>query len=239
MSWFKDTKRRLTHKFLEFVGVAGSTRHDIMTKSRLRCVGTGATPTAQRVRIPSVSCHPRRPDAAVPLPPLTPPPSPFRFAQLENTLQTLNASALTYISVMEKAGGAALEFASALETMAASDATRSADPTVAASAEAASRVARATATNASVTASSVKSVLIPSVVERVGDMTLRLRDLAALMKEREDLATDCDAYSRMVRPPVCVPCLHRHPRNSLSHTHTHTPSAPARTCMCVWMRVRV
>ena len=40
MSWFKDTKRRLTHKFLEFVGVAGSSRHEVMEKSRERCEHT-------------------------------------------------------------------------------------------------------------------------------------------------------------------------------------------------------
>ena len=37
MSWFKDAKRRITHKFLEFVGVAESTRHDVMAKSKHRC----------------------------------------------------------------------------------------------------------------------------------------------------------------------------------------------------------
>lgn len=36
MSWFKDAKRRLTHKFLEFVGVADSSRQDVMAKSRMK-----------------------------------------------------------------------------------------------------------------------------------------------------------------------------------------------------------
>ncbi len=99
---------------------------------------------------------------------------------------------------MTRSSNAASELAAGLASLAAADAQRSADHSVAACAEASAKVARAMSTNATTTCASIRSSLVHGIVERLGDLLRLLPELTALMKAREDLATDCDAYSRMV-----------------------------------------
>lgn len=104
----------------------------------------------------------------------------------------------TYLDSLTKSCAAASDLAVTLAGMLDLDAQRTTDPSVASIATAASRVASAMAANASTACASVSSSLVQVCGERLGEVLKALPELTAMMKAREDLATDCDAYMRMV-----------------------------------------
>ena len=119
--------------------------------------------------------------------------------QFEASVQALNNHVHMYIDLMVKSANAASDLAGALAAMCDADAQKTGDPFVASMADASSRVARAMAGNATKTIASVRSTLVHGIAERLGDVLQHLPEVQALMKTREALATDCDAYLRMVR----------------------------------------